>query len=149
MLAPSIFNGMDSLFDDFFDFDRFDRNFGKNFGYANNQLMNTDVKETDNEYQLEMELPGFNKEDLHAELSDGYLMISAEHKESKDDKDEKGKYIRRERSFGKCQRSFYIGEDVKQEDIKASFENGILTLKVPKVEKKPAVEEKHYIAIEG
>lgn len=110
--------------------------------------MNADVQEFDNHYQLELELPGYQKEDIQAELNDGYLTIKAEHNESKDEKDKDGKYIRRERYSGHVQRSFYVGEEVQQEDIHAGFENGILKLTIPKVESKPAVEEKKYIAIE-
>ena len=85
---------------------------------------------------------------MTAELKDGYLTISAEHNDTKDEQDKDGHYIRKERYYGKCQRSFYVGDDVKQEDVKAKFENGVLTLSVPKKDAKPAVEEKNYIAIE-
>ena len=111
--------------------------------------MNTDIKETENNYQIEMELPGFTKEDVKADLKDGYLTIQASHDESKDSKDENGKYLRKERYSGSCSRSFYVGEAVTQEDIKAKFTDGILTVLVPKMEKKPEVEEKRYISIEG
>lgn len=142
MLVPSIFNHSftDDLFNDVFPF-----GFGSNAGAS---LMNADVQEFDNHYQLELELPGYQKEDIQAELNDGYLTIKAEHNESKDEKDKDGKYIRRERYSGHVQRSFYVGEEVQQEDIHAGFENGILKLTIPKVESKPAVEEKKYIAIE-
>ena len=110
--------------------------------------ISSDVKELDNGYEIDMELPGFAKEDVKAELNDGYLTISAEHKDTNDEKDKKGKYIRKERYYGKCQRSFYVGEHVTEEDVKAKFENGILQLFVPKKETKPEVEEKKYIAIE-
>ncbi|MGN0306862.1 MAG: Hsp20/alpha crystallin family protein, partial [Lachnospiraceae bacterium] len=95
-----------------------------------------------------IELPGFNKEDISAELKDGYLTIKAQTDESNDQKDKEGRYIRRERYYGSCSRSFYVGDRITQEDIKAKFENGILKLHVPKKERE-AVEEKSYIAIEG
>ena len=96
-----------------------------------------------------MNLPGVKKEDVKAELKDGYLTISASANNSKDEKDDSGRYIRRERYSGSCSRSFYVGDQVTEADIKAKFENGTLTLLVPKMEEKPAVENKKYIAIEG
>ena len=99
--------------------------------------------------ELEIDLSGFKKEEVRAELKDGYLTVSAETNTKKDEKAEDGKYIRRERYSGSCSRSFYVGEDVQQEDIKAEFKHGILKLFVPKKEAKPAVEEKKHIAIEG
>ncbi len=113
-------------------------------------LMKTDVKETDNSYELDIDMPGFEKGDIKAELKNGYLTISASSSKNNDEKDKDGKYIRKERYSGSCSRSFYVGDDVKQEDIKAKFENGILKVSVPKKEEKPAVEENNkYIAIEG
>ena len=109
----------------------------------------TDISETADGYKLEADLPGFRKEDIHIDIDDDILSIRAEHKDSKDEKDDKGDYIRRERYTGSCQRSFYVGEDVTEEDIKAEFKHGILKLFVPKKEVKPAVEEKKYITIEG
>ena len=94
-------------------------------------------------------MPGFNKEDLKAELKEGYLTISASTNKDNGEKDENGKYIRRERYVGSCSRSFYVGEDIKQDDIKAKFENGILKISVPKKESQPKVEEDKHIAIEG
>ncbi|MDD2980099.1 MAG: Hsp20/alpha crystallin family protein [Hespellia sp.] len=150
MLVPSIFedNFTDDLFNDFFR-----SPFGRrDFGLSNSSLtggMSTDVQEFEDKYQLDLELPGYKKEDIQAELRDGYLTINAKHEENKDEKDEKGKFIRRERYSGQCQRSFYVGDAITQEDIKANFENGILKVEVPKKEAKPAVENKQYIAIEG
>ena len=143
MLMPSIFG--ESLLDDFFE-DPFD-----NYAYAMNtsNLMKTDVKDTDQGYEITMNLPGVKKEDVKAELKDGYLTISASTNSNKDEKDGNGRYIRRERYSGSCSRSFYVGEDVTQDEIKAKFENGPLTLLVPKKDQKPAVEDKKYIAIEG
>ena len=94
-------------------------------------------------------MPGFDKGDIKAELKNGYLTISASSHKNNDEKDNDGRYTRRERYSGSCSRSFYVGGDVKQEDIKAKFENGILKVTVPKKEEKPAVEENKYISIEG
>lgn len=145
MLMPSIFG--ENLFDDFFGFDypvsRYQRTEAGN-------LMKTDIKEHENGFELDISLPGYKKEDIQAELKDGYLTISARTSQNKEEKDEKtGRYIRRERYSGSCSRSFYVGDAVTQEDIKAKFEDGTLKLMVPKKEAKPAVEEKKYIAIEG
>ena len=145
MLMPSIFG--ENLFDDFFGFDYPTRRMPAPRAH---DLMKTDVQELDNAYQLDISLPGFKKEDLTAELKDGYLTVSAQTSAQNDEKDEKtGKYIRRERYSGSCKRSFYVGEEVTQEDIKAKYENGILTLNVPKKEALPKKEEKQFIAIEG
>ena len=110
--------------------------------------MKTDVRETEHGYELGIELPGYKKEDVKAELHDGYLTVTASHTENKDEKDKEGHYIRRERYHGACRRSFYVGKDVGQEDIKAKFEDGILKLDIPKPDQKK-VEEKRMIAIEG
>ena len=149
MMMPSIFG--ESLFDDFFDFPFYDNRAEKKlYGHNVHNLMKTDIKETDDGYQMEIDLPGFKKEEVRAELKDGYLTISAAKGLNEEQKDkETGKYIRRERFAGACQRSFYVGEHVKQEDVKAEFKHGILTLCIPKEEKKPVVEQKNYIAIEG
>ena len=112
-------------------------------------LMQTDVKDLGNSYELGIELPGFKKEEIKAELTDGYLTISAEHNENKDEKDSNGRYIRKERYTGRCSRRFYVGDSVEQEDIKAKFENGVLLLTLPKESPKPQVEEKKFIAIDG
>ena len=155
MLMPSIF-GTD-LFDDFFDnmpfyyTDRDAKNVEKKlYGRKASHVMKTDIKETDNGYELVVDLPGFKKEEVKASLENGYLTISAEKALDEDEKEKKGgRYIRRERYEGSCSRSFYVGEDVTEEDIKANFQHGILTLFVPKKEAKPAVEEKKTISIEG
>ena len=121
----------------------------KLYGHRAKNVMNTDVKETDDGYELEMDLPGFKKEEVTVELENGYLTISAAKGLDKDEQEkETGKYIRRERYAGACQRSFYVGEGVTQEDIKASFKHGILKLNIPKKEAKQ-VEQNKYIAIEG
>ena len=151
MLAPSIF-GMNDLFDDFGDVFEFSPAFRKQVAATRN--ISSDIKELADGYQIEMELPGFAKEEVKAQLKDGYLTITAEHRaENKEENNEEGqkkeavKYIRRERYYGKCQRSFFVGKNVTEEDINAKFENGILTMYVPKEVKKPQVEEK-FIAIE-
>lgn len=149
MLRPSIFsnNFVDNMFDDFFD-DSFMQSMPSQY-VRTAGAMNTDVRETEGAYYIDMELPGFAKEDVQAELKDGYLTISAAHNEKKEEKNKEGKFIRRERYTGSYQRSFYVGEQMTQEDIKAKFNNGILTVEVPKKEAKPEVEQKKYITIEG
>ena len=147
MFRPALFG--EDLFDNFFeDFARPVRHRGFRMPETT-ALMKTDVKENENGYELDIELPGYKKEDVKAQLKDGVLTINAETNSEKEDKDDNGKFIRRERYFGSCTRSFYVGDTVTQEDIKAKFENGILKLTVPKKEAVPAVEENHYIAIEG
>lgn len=111
-------------------------------------LMKADVKETDGNFELLIDLPGFKKENVSVELKDGYLEVSASTHSESEDKDEKGTYLRKERFDGKCSRSFYIGEDIKQDDIKAKFDNGVLAIDVPK-KTEPEIEEKKTIAIEG
>lgn len=145
MYMPALFN--DSLFDDLFtDFNQANGRRPKNRMNVPG-VMKTDIKETEKEYELSIELPGYKKEDVNAELKDGYLIISATNEQNDEEKDNNG-YIRKERYYGSCQRTFYVGKDLKEEDIKAKFENGVLTLDVPKdVEKLP--EEKKYISIEG
>ena len=149
MLMPSIFN--DNVFDDFFDFPFYDdRAEKKLYGHHAANLMKTDIQEHEDGYTLEMDLPGFKKEEIQIELNNGYMTISAAKGLDEDEKDKKsGKYIRRERYTGSCQRSFYVGEDVTEEDIKAEFKHGLLKLFVPKKEAKPAVEQKKTISIEG
>ena len=149
MLMPSIFN--DNVFDDFFDFPLYDdRAEKKLYGHHAANLMKTDIQEHEDGYTLEMDLPGFKKEEIQIELNNGYMTISAAKGLDEDEKDKKsGKYIRRERYTGSCQRSFYVGEDVTEEDIKAEFKHGILKLFIPKKEAKPAVEQKKYVSIEG
>ena len=149
-MLPSIFG--ENMFDDFFS-DPFgmmvpqtrDALYGK---HAKN-LMKTDIRETDTSYELDIDLPGFKKDEVSIDLKDGYLTISAAKGLDKDAEDKKGKYIRQERYAGACSRSFYVGEGVTEEDIKAEFKHGILTLVVPKKEAKPAVEQKKTISIEG
>ena len=111
--------------------------------------MKTDIKESDAGYELEIDLPGYRKENVKAELKEGYLTISAESRQENSQKDDAGKYIRRERYYGTCSRSFYVGDEVTEQDIKARFEDGILKVAIPKKEARPAVEESRFIAIEG
>ena len=147
MLMPSIFG--ENLFNDDwmdFGFPEVDKAlYGKHAGH----VMKTDVKETDAGYEVDIDLPGFKKDEISAKLDDGYLTISASKGLDKDEKNKEGKYIRKERYAGACERSFYVGDNVEQEDVKAEFKHGILKLFVPKKEAKKAVEENKYIAIEG
>jgi HSP20 family protein len=148
-MLPTVFG--ENLFDDFFD-DSFGMMNAHSplYGKHARNLMKTDIRETDTNYELAIDLPGFKKDEITVELDDGYLTISAAKGLDQDEKEkESGRYIRRERYAGACSRSFYVGEGVTEEDIKAEFKHGILTLVVPKKEAKPAVEQKKYIAIEG
>ena len=152
MMFPSVFG--ENLFDDWMDDFGFRDNFfgGKNplYGKHAKNIMKTDVRETDKGYELVVDLPGFTKDEVKADLENGYLTISAEKGLDKDEQEkETGHYIRKERYAGACSRSFYVGKEVEKEDIKAEFKHGILTLFVPKKEAKPAVEQKHSISIEG
>ena len=154
MLMPSIFG--EDLFDNFMkDFPFFDDNTESNvekklYGRRGKNLMKTDIKETEGGYELEMDLPGFTKDEIKVSLENGYMTISAAKGLDKDEQDKKsGRYIRKERYAGSCERSFYVGEDITEEDIKGEFKHGILKLFVPKKEAKPAVPERKFIAIEG
>ena len=118
------------------------------YGKHAQNVMKTDIKESDTAYEMDIDLPGFKKEDVSAKLENGYLTITAAKGLDKDEKNDKGVYIRPERYSGQCARTFYVGEAVTQEDIKAKFEDGILKVTIPKVEPKK-VEDKKYIAIEG
>ena len=152
-MLPSIFN--DNLFDDFFNFPFYDdkaerRAEKKLYGHHALNLMKTDIKEKKDGYELEMDLPGFKKDEITAELKDGYMTISAAKGLDQDEQEkDTGRYLRRERYAGACQRTFYVGEDVTEEDIKAEFKHGILKLFIPKKEAKPAEPEKKFISIEG
>ncbi|HIU78145.1 MAG TPA: Hsp20/alpha crystallin family protein [Candidatus Avilachnospira avicola] len=143
MLVPSIFGS--NLFDDFMDFSFPDID-KELYGKRAQKIMKTDVKELDDAYEVMVDLPGFNKEDIHLELNDGNLTISAVKSLDKEN-ESKGNYIRRERVVGNMQRSFYVGEALTEEDIRAKYENGILTLIIPKKEARKAPEKK-YITIE-
>ena len=138
-MVPSIFG--ENLFDEFFN-DPFEMNMilprGRDplYGKHSKNLMKTDVRETEGSYELDIDLPGFKKEDVNVELKNGYLTIATSKSLDKDEKDQKGRYIRQERYAGAMSRSFYVGEDVQPSEISAKFENGILQLSVPKAEQK-------------
>lgn len=143
MLIPRLWS--DSFFDDWMgDFPTASNYFGK----QDAEMMKTDVKDTGDGYDVEIDLPGYKKEDVNAQLKDGYLTVNATRSSDNDEKDENGKYIRRERYQGSCSRSYYVGEDVTENDINAKFENGILLMHIPKKEQKK-IDEQKYIAIEG
>ena len=150
MMMPSIFG--ENLFDDDWMNFPFDQDFwGKKnplYGKHVKNMMKTDIREHEKGYEVDIDLPGFKKDEIGIELENGYLTVSAAKGLDKDETDKKGKYIRRERYAGAMSRSFYVGEDVTEEDIHAKFENGILKLDVPKKEAK-AVETKKHVAIEG
>ena len=129
------------FFDDFFDAPRMPA--------PRADLMKTDVQETADGYVLDIDMPGVKKEDLQVELKDGYLTVSAKTGYENNEKDKKGRYLRRERFTGSFSRNFYVGDEVTEQDIKARFENGVLTIAVPKKQPAPQIEEKKYIAIEG
>ena len=150
-MLPSIFG--ENLFDDFFG-DPFEMMVPQSrnplYGKHAKNLMKTDVRETENSFEVDMDLPGFKKDEIKAELNNGYLTVSAAKGLDEDKEDKKtGKYIRRERYAGACQRSYYVGEDITQEDIKAKYENGILMLDIPKKAPEKKVEEKKFVTIEG
>ena len=149
MYMPSIFG--ESLFDNMFPFDekffteKKDPLYGKNVS----RLMKTDVRETEKTYELDIDLPGFKKDEIQMELKDGVLTVSAAKGLDKDEEDKKGNYIRKERYAGSMSRSFYVGKHVTVEDVHPKYESGILSFSVPKEEAKPVEEKKNYISIEG
>jgi len=134
MLMPKIFD------DDFFRDDFFDRKDRMNYN-----LMKTDIREDENSYLLEVDLPGYSKDDIKIDITDGYLTINA--KVEKEDNDENKNYVRRERFTGEVTRTFYVGEDIKEDEVKANFKNGILTLEVPKLSLEDQKKDKKYIEI--
>ena len=150
MYMPSIFG--ESLFDDdWMNFPFNDEFWGKKnplYGKHAQNMMKTDIRETDGSYELDVDLPGFKKDEIQIELKDGYLTVSAEKGLDKDEEDKKGKYIRKERYAGALSRTFYLGEEIREEEIKAKFENGILSVSIPKEEEKKVEGPKH-ISIEG
>ena len=136
-MLPSLFG--ESLFDRFFDDSLEKEFFGTHnplYGKHAKNLMKTDVRETEGTYELDVDLPGFTKDEVNVELKNGYLTIQASKGLDKEQSDKKGKYIRQERYAGACSRTFYVGEDVEPEDVTAKFENGILQLSIPKAAKK-------------
>ena len=129
------------------DFDLFDDIFGDSFfRKSESKMMKTDIREDKDNYVIDIDLPGFDKKNIKIDITDGYLTINAKVNNEENDSKE-GKYIRKERYYGECSRSFYIGDEVKPENVKANFKNGILTLEVPKVENKGKLPEKKYIEI--
>lgn len=141
-MLPTIFG--ENIFDNLMN--TFDRDFFSH--WDSSKLMRTDVKENDDSYELKVNLPGLKKEDVRIELNQDYLTISAKAQNANDEKDDNGKYVRRERYYGSYQRQFYLGEGIKQEDIHASMADGVLTLTIPKVDQQQ-VETAHRIEIEG
>ena len=130
-------------------FDLFDEMFRDPFFEGSeSKVMKTDIKEKKDEYLIDIDLPGYEKEDIKMEISDGYLTVHASVNKEVDDEKEKGKYVRKERYVGECSRSFYVGENVSEDEIKAKFKNGTLTIEVPKKDDKKELPEKKYIPIE-
>ena len=137
-------------------FDDFDRSFFRGFGNVDHALygkhaqhmMKTDVKELEDSYEVDVDLPGFKKDEIHLELNNGYLTISTEKTLEKDNEDKKGKMLRQERYSGVMQRSFFVGEHLTEEDIKASYDSGVLHVIIPKKDA-PKAPEKKTILIEG
>ena len=143
MLLPSIFG--ERLLDDWMDFPDIDR---KLYGKHAANVMKTDVREHDDDYEVDIDLPGFKKDEISLSLENGYLSVNAAKGLDKDEKDKKGKLIRQERYAGSMTRSFYVGEAITEQEVRAKFENGVLQLSIPKKEA-PKVPEKKLIAIEG
>lgn len=138
MMIPRKRNNFD-LFEDMFSDPFFER--------KESRLMKTDIKEKGNNYVIEVDLPGYEKENIEIEMEDGYLKITAKTNKNIDESDEEEKYIHKERFFGECSRSFYVGNSIKEEDVKATFKNGILSLSIPK-EEQAKLEEKKKIQID-
>lgn len=151
-MFPALMN--DTMFSDLFDDPFFEgwrnmENVGTRESNMSMGMMSTDVRESDKGYMVDIDMPGFKKEDISLELQNGYLTVSAHRDSSHDDKAEDGKWLRRERYVGSCSRSFYVGEDTKDSDIHASYKDGTLCLELPKPQAQQQVETKHRIAIEG
>ena len=150
MMMPSIFR--ENLFDNFMDgftFPTFPNVDKELYGKHAKNMMKTDVKETDKGYEVDIDLPGFKKDEIQLELEDGYLTVNAAKGLDKDEEDKNGKYVRRERYAGSMSRSFYVGDHVTEEDIHPKYESGILSFSVPKADQKAVENKKHYISIEG
>ena len=151
-MFPALMN--DTMFSDLFDDPFFEgwRNMDRAAACDPNMsagMMSTDVRETDKGYMVDIDMPGFKKDDISLDLQNGYLTVSAHRNSSHEDKDDNGRWLRRERYAGSCSRSFYVGEDMKDSDIHASYKDGTLCLELPKPQVQQQVESKHRIAIEG
>lgn len=150
MMMPKIFG--ENIFDDFmndFTLPAFSNMEKRLYGKHGQNLMKTDVKEKDGSYEIDIDLAGFRKDEIKMELENGYLTVSAAKGVENDKKDEDGNYIRRERYAGSMSRSFYVGEQVTEDDIHPKYENGVLSFSVPKEEVKKIEDRKRYISIEG
>ncbi len=148
-MLPRIFG--EDLFDNFmipFE-DSFMRGHTPFFGKRENDIMKTDIKEKDGNYILEMDIPGYDKKDVSVKLNNGYITVEAQRNINNDEKGKDGNYIRRERYYGNCQRSFYVGDNVKEKDIKAKFDSGILYIEFPSNKINKQIENGGYISIEG
>lgn len=139
MMIPRRMNEFD-LFKDFFGGDDF-------FSRRESSIMKTDIKEKDDKYIIEMDLPGYEKENINISLKDGYLEVSAQ-VEKEERNEEKEKFVHKERFYGHCSRNFYVGEQIKEEDIRAEFKNGILKINIPKKDEKKELQEAKHIEIE-
>ena len=151
-MFPALMN--DTMFSDLFDDPFFEgwRNMDRAITRDPNMsmgIMSTDVRESDNGYTVDIDMPGFKKDNISLELQNGYLTVSARRDSAHEDKDNNGKWLRRERYVGSCSRSFYVGEDMKDSDIHASYKDGTLCLELPKPQEQQQVDSKHRIAIEG
>ena len=146
MLMPSIFG--EDLFDDFMGYPT-GRQAAANAYPQVKDMMKTDIRDVDGNYELDIDLPGFKKDEIQVQLKDGYLVLSAAKGLDKDEKDKEGNYIRRERYAGTLSRSFYVGKDITEKDIHGKYENGILMLDIPKKAPEKKVEEKKFVTIEG
>ncbi len=138
MMIPKKRNDF-NLLEDMFEIDPF-------FSRESSKVMQTDIEEKHDKYLITIDLPGYEKENIRIDIEDGYLNVYAK-VDSRNDEEEKGKFVRKERYFGECSRSFYVGDDITETDVKASFKNGILKLEIPKKEEKKAIPEKKYIEI--
>ena len=138
MMIPKKRNDF-NLLEDMFEIDPF-------FSRESSKVMQTDIEEKHDKYLITIDLPGYEKENIRIDIEDGYLNVHAK-VDSRNDEEEKGKFVRKERYFGECSRSFYVGDDITETDVKASFKNGILRLEIPKKEEKKAIPEKKYIEI--
>ena len=147
MMLPSLFG--ENLFDNFWEHFSFPDMERRLYGKPANSIMKTDVKEIDGSYEVDIDLPGFKKDEIKMQLKDGYLTVHAAKQTEQNQKDENGSYIRRERYVGSMSRSFYVGDHVKEEDIHARYEDGILSFRLPKEEQKAVEEKEHFISIEG